>query len=184
MPKIQVSVATQGAAGYRDLTRRLRSAGNKDLRAALRKRITDAGMPVVQDVRAAVRRLQVTGTGGGGRRQRREFLAARARTDHARLRAARRGAGLRQEIAVAIGLSILPTGVRIVANAERLPPGQRMLPALLNSRRGWEHQVFGRTPRVHQRGAPYFGSTIKPKAPRFRAAVQAAVADTNAEIQK
>lgn len=186
MAAVQFSMSTQGAREYRDLAARLKKAARKDLRAALRKRITDAGRPVVDEVKAAVQNLPITGTRGGGTKQRKGHNVARARaTERAKNAARRRKAGLRRTIASATRLQVTARGVRIVVNSGRLPESQRTLPRHLDSPKGWRHPVFGNKEHwVHQQGKPYFATTIKRRAPQFRQAVLKAMDEIRAELEK
>jgi hypothetical protein len=171
MPPIRISIAATNVSEYRKLAKELRKAGKTDLRKQLRKQIADAGRPVLDDVKAAVRDMPVTSRGGGGA-QRRRFNVARASTERAKASAARRGAGLRSTIASATKLQITAKGVRFVVQSSKLPADQRTLPRHLDSEKGWRHPVFGdRDVWVTQKGRPYFGSTIKRKAPAFRKAI-------------
>jgi hypothetical protein len=183
---MRISLSVEGAQQYRDLAKRLRAAGprGKQFRKKLRYSINEAGQPILQDVRSAVRGLQVT-SHGGGTAQRRAFNVSRARNEKAAERAARRGAGLRHTIASATRLQITAKGVRFVTNSDRLPPDQRSLPRHLDSARGWRHPVFGnRSEWVTQKGGPWFAHTIMKGAPRFRAKIIKAMDETVREIEK
>jgi hypothetical protein len=183
MGNVRVSLAAQNVGQYRELARKLRDAGRKDLRSALRKRISEAGKPVVEDVRAAVRDLRVT-SHGGGTAQRRRYNVSRAKTTKAADRAQRRAAGLRQTIASATRLQQTTKGIRIVINSQRLPEDQRSLPRRLDSDKGWRHPVFGnRSNWVSQKGGPYFATTIKKRAPAFRQAIVDAMDEITAELE-
>lgn len=183
MPPAGFSISATGYQVYRDLAKKLRGAARKDLRAKLRKQITQAGRPVVDEVRAAVRNLPVTSRGGGAK-QRRAFNVERATTSRAKASAGRRGSGLRDVIAKATKLQITAKGVRFVVASAQLPPDQRSLPRHLDSEKGWRHPVFGdRNVWVHQQGRPYFGATIKKRAPVFRKAILAAIDETNRELE-
>lgn len=186
MPEIRLS-SGQAGQEFRALAKKLKQAGAKDLRSLLRQKITAAGAPVVEDVKQAVRDLQVTSSHGGGTSQRRGFNVTRAKasakTDlmKARQRAERRGAGLRETVAAGVRLQVTAKGVKIVASSARLPDSQKSLPRHLDSDKGWRHPVFGNKENwVHQRGGPWFAATIKPKAPAFRAAI----VDAMEEIKK
>ena len=179
-----VSISAQGAQEYRDVAKRLRQAGRKDLRAKLRNKISDAGKPVLNEVRDAVRTLPVTGTRGGGSGQRRRFNIERAGAK-VKGAAARRGAGLRSSIASATKLEITARGVRFVVRSSQLPENQKHLPRHLDSEKGWRHPVFGdRENWVHQQGKPWFGTTIKQRAPRFRKAVLEAMEEVKTELER
>ena len=182
MPPAGISISATGYKQYRELAKKLRQAGRKDLRKKLRKRIADAGKPVLDEVKAAVRNLPVTSHGGGGK-QRTAFNVARASTERAKAAAARRGAGLRATIASATRLQITAKGVRFAVNSNRFPAEQRTLPRHLDSQKGWRHPVFGdRETWVHQRGRPYFAATIKKRAPAFRRAVLDAMDEIAKEL--
>lgn len=184
MPPVTVSIAATNVKAYRDLAKKLRQAGRKDLRAKLRKKIADAGKPVVEDVRAAVRNVPVTAR-GGGRAQRRKYNVERASTARAKASAARRGSGLLETIAKATKLKVTAKGVKIVVNSAQLPPDQRTLPRHLDSAKGWEHPTFGDwNAKVRQKGRPYFGATIKKRAPAFRRAIVEAMDEIAREIDQ
>lgn len=183
MPPIGLSLAAQNVGAYRDLAKRLRQAGRKDLRSSLRKKISDAGRPVLDDVKTAVRTIPVT-SHGGGTAQRRRYNVGRATTERAKRSAGRRGAGLRSTIASATKLQITAKGVRFVVQSSKLPENQRSLPRHLDSEKGWRHPVFGnRDNWVAQKGRPYFASTIKKKAPAFRRAIVEAMEKIRREIE-
>lgn len=182
---MRISLSVEGVEQYRDLAKRLKANGpkGKQLRKKLRGKIAEAGRPVVDEVRTAVRGLNVTSHGGGAA-QRRAFNVSRARTERAARSAARRSAGLRESIASATRLQITAKGVRISVNSARLPPDQRNLPRHLDSAKGWRHPVFGNTNHwVSQKGGPYFGSTIRRRAPKFRQAVIKAMDETARELE-
>lgn len=184
MPPLGISLAASGYKEYRQLAKDLRKAGKSDLRKALRKKITEAGRPVVDDVKAAVRDLPVTSR-GGGRKARTTYNVGRATTERAKSSAARRAAGLRATVASATKLQVTAKGVRIVIQSSKLPPDQRTLPRHLDSEKGWRHPVFGdRDVWVHQKGRPYFAVTIKRRAPAFRRAVLEAMEQIRNQLDK
>jgi hypothetical protein len=184
MGNVRVSLAAQNVGQYRELARKLRDAGRKDLRSALRKRISEAGKPVVEEVRTAVRDLRVTSSHGGGTAQRRGFTVSRAKTAKAADRARRRAAGLRETVARATRLQITAKGVRFLVDSKQLPADQRSLPRHLDSDKGWRHPVFGnRSVWVSQKGGPYFATTIKKRAPAFRQAIVDAMDEITAELE-
>lgn len=185
MAPVQFSMSAQGAREYRELAAKLQKAARKDLRAKLRKKIAEAGKPVVDEVRDAVTHLPVTGSRGGGTKQRRGHNVARARaTERAKNSARRRQAGLRRTIANATGLRVTARGIRIVVDSSRLPESQQTLPRHLDSPKGWRHPTFGEHGWVHQQGKPYFAVTIKKRAPHFRRAALAAIDEIKAELEK
>jgi hypothetical protein len=183
MGNVRISLASENVGQYRAAAKKLRDAGRKDLRSALRKRISEAGKPVVDEVKAAVRDLHVTSSHGGGTAQRRGFNVSRTKTAKAADRAKRRGAGLRETIAKATRQQITAKGVRIIVDSKKLPEDQRSLPRHLDSDKGWRHPVFGHHGWVSQKGGPYFANTIKKRAPDFRKAIVTAMDEITAEIE-
>lgn len=184
MPPIGFDIKVSNAQAYRQLAKNLRQAGRKDLRKKLRQRITDAGRPVLDDVKSAVRNIPIT-SHGGGTSQRRRYNVGRATTERAKEAARRRGAGLRQTIASAAKLQVTAKGVRFVIQSSKLPADQRHLPRHLDSEKGWRHPTFGRRGEgdwVDQRGRPYFATTIKKRAPAFRRAVLDAMDEIAKEL--
>lgn len=203
MGEIRLSSGQSGKQA-RDLAAKLRRAGRADLRRNLRKAIADAGKPVLDEVKAAVRELRVTSTGvgskhfahadsshGGGTGQRRAHNVAKARAtgkatlEKAQERAGRRRAGLRESVAGAVKLQITAKGVRFVVSSAALPSDQQSLPRNLDRAKGWRHPVFGnREVWVAQRGGPWFAETLKKRAPEFRAAIVDAMEQTKADLEK
>lgn len=183
MPPVGIGIKVANAQAYRQLAKDLRKAGRGDLRKTLRKKIAEAGKPVLEDVKAAVREMPVTSRGGGSR-QRRRYNVDRATTDRAKTSAERRHAGLRATIAAATKLQITAKGVRFVVQSSKLPETQRSLPRHLDSEKGWRHPVFGdKNVWVHQQGRPYFAVTIKKKAPTFRRAALDAMEEIRKQIE-
>lgn len=196
---------SSGQAGqqFRALAKKLRQAGAVDLRSALRQKIAAAGRPVLDEVKQAVRDLNVTSTSVGGKKlrqaasgshgsgvgQRRQERVSRAKPTakadlaKARQRAARRGAGLRETVAAGVKLQVTAKGVKIIASSAQLPDSQKSLVRRLDSDKGWRHPVFGnRKVWVAERGGPWFAATIKPKAPAFRAAIVDAMEDVKKQL--
>jgi hypothetical protein len=181
----------QAGRQVRALSTKLRGASKADLRKRLRQKVSAAGKPIVDEVKQAVRELQVTSSHGGGTAQRRKYNVSRAKAtakvtlEKARERAERRGAGLRETIAAGVRLQINASGIRFIASSARLPESQRTLPRHLDSEKGWRHPVFGnRDNWVTEHGGPWFAETIKPHAPDFRAAVVDAMEETKNMLQQ
>lgn len=184
MPPLRISLAATNVSAYRQLAKDLRKAGKTDLRKKLRKQIADAGRPVLDDVKAAVREVPVTSRGGGSA-QRLKYNVGRATTARAKASAGRRVAGLRATIARATKLQVTARGVRFVVQSSQLPEDQRTLPRHLDSERGWRHPVFGdRDVWVTQKGRPYFAVTIKKQAPAFRRAIVTAMEQIRQELER
>jgi hypothetical protein len=204
MAQARFSIASQHAGQFRDLAKALRAAGKKpggELRKQLRTRITEAGKPVVEEVRSAVLAIPVTSHGGGSAQRsthaaleagRRAVKARgapgkprRTTTAQAIARAAARPHGLRESIARAVKLQITARGVRFIVNSSQLPESQRTLPRHLDSPKGWRHPVFAnREHWVHQQGRPYFAATIKKRAVKFRQSIVQAMEDIKNKIER
>lgn len=185
MAEAVIFVALTGGLEFRELSKRLKSVADgkriqRELNAAIRK----AGQPAVNDVRRSVLGILVrTKSHGGGRKERAEYAAARARTARGKALARRRGAGLRRTVAGAVKVQITSTGIRIICDGRRLPPKQRSLPQALGARRGWRHPVFGNRERwVTQFGGPWFYVPILRHSDDFREAVWQAMAEVEREI--
>lgn len=185
MAKGLILVQAEGGRELKELNRRMKNAGDgKALKRRLRQEIKDAGDPVVQDLRAAVRRVNVTSSQGGT-----------ARPD--------RSTGLRRRVARATGLSITTSGIRIRVSPKKVSRGQSAtgksygdtLPKYLDASVGrydrWRHPVFfpgsiSEAPSrrvVQQEGQPWFFPTITKHRSDFRSAVFAAMEDINDQIQ-
>lgn len=191
MANARISFSATGYEEWRRTAKALRGAP-KELRANLRKQITQAGQPVLDEVKAAARSIPVTSSRGGGTKRRQTYSALEAgRRAHAAgrdvrvaaLRGGRRAAGLRARVAAAAKLQVRARGVRFIIDSSNLPESQQTLPRHLDSQKGWRHPVFGnREEWVHQQGRPYFGSTISKHATDFRTAVLKAMDETASKI--
>jgi hypothetical protein len=90
---------------------------------------------------------------------------------------------LRESIARATKLQITGRGVKFHVVSAQLPESQKNLPRLLDSDKGWRHPVFGnREDWVDQKGQPYFGQTIKRRAPEFRRAIEKAMGEIQTDL--
>lgn len=189
----KVSLSLQGAYEWKQLSKKLKGAAQRDMRAALRKRIQEAGQPVLAEVKDAARTVPVTSDRGGGTSRRRTYNSVRAgrrarkagkNVQAAAARAARRKAGLRDTVAGATKLQITNRGVRFFVDSSAMPESQRTLPRHLDSPKGWRHPVFGnRASWVHQQGKPWFAATIQKRAPKFRQSVLDAMDDVKKQIE-
>jgi len=186
---VSVEITVAGAHQLRDLAKALKAAGRNDLHKELRKAIRKGARPAMQATKTAVRTIPVTGSHGGGAKQRIGFHEGRSKiADEAKRRAkAERKAGLRSTIAAAISLKVKTisrrAAVRIEVDEKKLPPDQRALPWALDSSRGWRHPTFGHKPQVHQKGQPWFATTISKFAPQIRADVIKAMNDIANKIE-
>lgn len=189
----KVSLSLQGAYEWKQLSKKLKGAAQRDLRAALRKRLQDAGRPILDEVKDAAHTIPITSDRGGGTNRRRTYnslqAGRRARKSGKNVRAAiarggRRKAGLRDSVARATKLQINTRGIRFYVDSSAMPESQRTLPRHLDSPKGWRHPVFGSRERwVHQQGRPWFATTIQKRAPKFRQAALDAIEDTKRQIE-
>lgn len=162
----------------RELSKQLRAGNHGELVAELRKAVREAAKPVLTDVQATVRALQITGAGGestgargGGGKARGAHAASRARTDAGRARLSGH-TGLRDTMARITRVRSLARGVTIEVNAARLPEDQRHLPQDLESSKGWRHPVFGnRRVWARERGGPWFYPTVRRHQEDFHTAL-------------
>lgn len=176
----------------RELSKQVRGAKQGDIGKTLRKAIRDAARPAMEDVRASVLTLNITGdqgstgvlapTRGGGRKVRGAKAAERARTDVGKALAHRR-AGLRQTVAAAVRVRALSRGVTIEVNYDRMPNNQRGLPNALNLKKGWRHPVFGnRDVWVFERGGPWFYEPLYKHVTHFNTAVRNAMTEASDKL--
>lgn len=182
---ITFSQTSVGAQDFKKLSRALRKYGDEDAMKKFRKKISDAGRPVLRSVKDAVRSLDVKGTPGGGTTARKNYALSRAGTDKSRLLASRQPHGLRASVARATSLNITDSGVRFVCRGIALPPSQRNLPRHLDSEKGWRHPLFGNRARWYQeRGGPWFQLPILRRAYDFHDAILEAIQETIDDIEK
>lgn len=157
-----------GVAGTRELqtvTRRLERAASGTAGTRARRNLVRAAKPVVRQVRAAAKAVQVGSTRGG---------TARPDTS-TQLRA--RAAAATDSAATAHGVVLFVAGWKVGPDGTRLAQylDTEDLPR-------WRHPVFGHTAVwVTQTGAPYFYVTVRAAEPRFAAAVEDAMATTAKE---
>jgi hypothetical protein len=133
--------------------------GTDDLIGPPRAAVRRQARPVVDAVKAAWMRVDVTSTRGG--------LARPVRHT-----------GLRARVAAATGLTFTPDGVNITVSDHGVDPlyGRSLTWYLNGSGRPWRHPIFGRRARSQdwtvQHGQEVFFSTVERHAPEFRAAVE------------
>lgn len=188
MPDLfRVAMNVEQVRQFRDLSKRLKTAGRGDLRKQLNKAIKTAGQPIVQDVRAAAEGLHSSSSHGGGARQRQRYSASRARSERAAANALRRSGGLRRRVAAATTLESTQRGVRFVVRSAQLPENQRTLPRHMNSEKPMRHPVFGnRDNWVSQsfRAAGFFSKTISQKSNNFRRYISAQMEQIKKQIEQ
>lgn len=149
-------VRLTGTGQLLELQRRLRAAGNENLRASMQRRIRRAAEPLKNDLQSAIRSNPIRGTGGHS-----------APSYNSR--------PLRATIADAIRISVRNTGgdagARVWVDKGALPADIRNLPQKIEDGR-WRHPVFGnRHAWTTSYSSPWWDKTVREHEPRMRAAV-------------
>lgn len=179
-------VSTKGAQQIRELSVRIKDAGDKGMMRKFRRQIRTAGDPCVQELRSAVMGVKVTrGNDDFARRTKRTGIAPRQSTT----RWGPRSTGLRSRVASSIGVSQTKKGIRIRASATKIGPYgaslAKYLDGTLPGRRDWRHPVFGdREVWVTQHGSPWFFTTINKHRTAFRKAVFDVLNETAEELKR
>lgn len=165
--QIQVTTNIIGGHQFNDLAKALRGKANGDLRKAMYRNIRKAGRPLVADLRRAALALPESS------------VATR-----------RDGNSARREIAGSITLQTQATGIRVIANRNKLPADMRGLPHLFERRDGWRHPVHPNPNRprsewtwVRQRGRPWFNPTARRHEDSFRSAIIDAMEETASDLR-
>lgn len=161
---IQVRVGNTGE--LRRLARRFRAAAEGGLQRDLTAGIRREGRPVLAQVKASVRSLEVGSERGGT-----------APPDTS--------TNLRGRLAAATTVDPQGVGIRFEVHGERVGRAGHRLAKLTDTELAprWRHPVFGNR-RVWRTnvGRPWFFVTIRRAEPRFRAAVLRAMAITARKI--
>ena len=138
--------------------------GTDDLIGPLRGAVRKEARPVVNAVKAAWLRVQVSSTRGG--------TARPVGNTH-----------LRARVAAATRLSFTAAGVNITVSDAAVDPvyGRSLTWYLNGSGRPWRHPVFGnRRNWTVQQGEEVFFSTVERHGPEFRAAIERAMEEVAA----
>lgn len=185
-------VTITGAEQLRRLAVRFKDAGprGKELQKELRKGIRTGAKPALVATRTAVRTIPVVGvkkSGGHQAREEHHFGRSRAKDEEKRRARARKTSGLRQTIAGAVQLKVVigsrAPRVRIFVDDKRLPEDQRTLPKHLDSKTGWRHPTFGKSPWVKQYGQPWFETTIRKHLDEVQTSILKAMDDVADKIE-
>lgn len=95
---------------------------------------------------------------------------------------------LRRALADATQVRIVATPttarVRVETTGRKMPANQQSLPTLMEGLRKWRHPAWGRSPWVTQAAHPYFGPAVAHNLPKVVAAVDAAIAETAAQLAR
>lgn len=157
MARVDISLAAVGGDVFRNLSRRMKEAGARDLQNAMRRSMRRTAGPVVSDLRAA-------------------YLALPDVSE-----ARREGPQARASVAGAVRLQILASAnkasIKFIVERRRLPEDLRWAPAAWESKRGWRHPVYARANQsreqwtwVEQQMPPPFYKVMRRHGPDFRAA--------------
>lgn len=181
-----------GAEQLRRLAIRFKDAGprGKDLQKELRKAVRTGAKPALVATRAAVRTIPVVGvkkSGGHAAREEHTFGRSRGKDEEKRRARAQKASGLRQTVASAVQLKVVigsrAPRVRIFVDEKRMPEDQRTLPRHLDSKNGWRHPTFGKSPWVKQYGKPWFRVTIRKHLKEVQASILKAMDDIADKIE-
>lgn len=161
-----IRIRVQNTGELRRLARRFRAAAGGGLQRDLTAQITREGKPVLREVQAAVRGIDVGSERGGT-----------APPDTS--------TNLRGRLAAATDVQPQGVGVRFEVHGAQVGPYGHRLAKLSDTTLAprWRHPVFGNR-RVWKTnvGQPWFFVTIRAAEPRFRAAVLRAMATTARKI--
>ena len=182
-----VQIRLEGA-GFAEVSRALKAAGEDELRKALAKEAREVAKPILKDLRAAALAIDSNARSSGSARAKRTAKAvgraesAFGYSDRQIERADKRGGSLRQAVARSLRIVARDTGykvgVRIKTEGSRLPDDQRYIPRGLDSVKGWRHPVFGTDEWVTQYGNPpgWFMTTAAAHQPMAERRMKAVVA--------
>lgn len=170
MADMEVRLYASGENELRALANRMRAAGAGDLQLKLRRNLRAAAQPVLNDLRVAVRAVEVSSSRGGA-----------AHPSYSRQ--------LRERVAKALRISVAYRGVRFAVQGQAMGDEKygaalaKYLDGELPGYRRWRHPVFGQD-RVweEQNGRPWFFVTIMANADQFEAACEQAVNEVIGEI--
>lgn len=151
-----LDVRILGTGQLLELQRRLRAAGEENLRASMQRRVRRAAEPLRDDLQSTIRGLSIHSTGPSGK-----------------------GGGpspttrpLRATIAEAIRISVRTSGggagARVWIDKGRLPPDLKNMPDVINEGR-IRHPVFGNRRRWATQTAspPWWTTTVRRHQPRM-----------------
>ncbi len=182
-------VRVEGAGKFRRAAQLCREADRTDLRRELMRGMRAAGQEILDDQRAEVRGLRISG-------QRFYRYGVKRVTDDdgtvrqvaVRYRPNKRSTGLRDRVAASLSLELKSTGkarVRFVAKPDKMPAGQQNMPRNLDNPNGWRHPVFGDTEMwVAQEGGSWFWPPIKRKIRVLRQRMDEAITAVVNKIER
>jgi hypothetical protein len=163
-------VRITGTGQLLELQRRLRAAGNENLRSSMQRRVRRAAEPLKNDLQETMRNLHI-------RNQGRTVRGGSSPTSRP----------LRATIAAAIRISVRTTGggagARVWVDRSALPPDLKNMPRVLNETRV-RHPVFGNRRRWATEWAtpPWWDSTVRRHEPRMRSEVERVIDDVKRRL--
>ncbi|MFG2054767.1 hypothetical protein ACGFI9_12120 [Micromonospora sp. NPDC048930] len=182
-------VKVEGGEKFRRAAQLCREADRTDLRRELMRGMRAAGQEILDDQRAEVRGLRVSGRrfyGYGVKRVTGDD--GTVRQVQVRYRPNKRSTGLRDRVARSLALELKSTGkarVRFIAKPEKLPAGQQNMPRNLDKPKGWRHPVFGDTEMwVTQVGGSWFWPPIQKGIRTFRQRIDEAITAVVNKIER
>lgn len=151
-----------------DLQRRLRAAGNENLRRSMQRRIRRAAEPLRDDLKSAVRHNPIRGQGSTS-------PGGRSPTTRP----------LRAAVANSIRISVRTTGggagARIWIDRSALPADFKNAPEKINDGK-WRHPTFGRRPWVQMHSKTFWAPTVQKHGPRMLAEVRRCLDDVKNKL--
>ncbi|GHH87808.1 hypothetical protein [Streptomyces capitiformicae] len=154
-----------------ELQRRLRAAGDENIRRSMQRRIRRAAEPLKADLQSTMRGLEIRSQGRSTRPG----------------GPSPNGRPLRATIADAIRISVRTTGgnpgATVWIDQSRLPPDMRNIPARLNEGR-LRHPVFGNRRRwVNQYASAWWDQTTRRNRPRMESEVARVLDDVRRRLE-
>lgn len=162
-----------GTGQLLELQRKLRAAGNENLRANMQRRVRRAAEPLRDDLQQTMRALPIRSEGRKGGKRGGPSPTTRP---------------LRATIAAAIRISVRNTGgaagARVWVDKSQLPPDLKNMPDTINSGR-IRHPVFGNRRRWATQTAsqPWWDSTVRKHTPRMQREVARVLDDVRRQLE-
>lgn len=143
-----------------EVSRELRRMNDKEIKKRFRQELRAAAAPLVPAVRASISAIPAKGPAS---------------------------TGLRRRLSRAVKLSVKTAGkqaaVTLVVAAERMPSGQKALPAYMEGTKPrWRHPVYGHDRWVTQPAHPYFYKVVLPLGASSRVAVNKVISGITKDI--
>ncbi|MFZ3558166.1 hypothetical protein [Streptomyces sp. BH055] len=160
-----------------ELQRRLRSAGNENIRSSMQRRIRSAAEPLKDDLQSTIRHLEIRSA--GRKRNRQGIIPHGGPSPTTR--------PMRAAIADAIRISVRTTGggagARVWIDRGRLPADLKGMPNAINEGR-IRHPVFGNRSRwAEQNAVPmWWDRTVQSHTPRIEREVARVLDDVRRRL--